>query len=269
MEEAAINTKGIAVLKPELDRINRLHSKNELAGEISHLHEITFALDESTDSGAKTVAFGFASQQDFDDASKVVAFADQGGLGLPDRDYYLKDDAESAETRKQYQAHVQKMFQLTGEAPGQARADSKTVLDMETALAKSSMDIVKRRDPANLNHKLTAQQLRALTPSFSWDDYLKLIGAPPTAHYLLLTPDFYKGTGRPICAGIWCTIRLRYWGSLWSRKTSTSTAKNYLGKSKYVPAGAVAFPTWIATWVRLWGKRMWSGLLGPRANSAC
>jgi putative endopeptidase len=193
MEEAAINTKGIAVLKPELDRINRLHSKNELAGEISHLHEITFALDESTDSGAKTVAFGFASQQDFDDASKVVAFADQGGLGLPDRDYYLKDDAESAETRKQYQAHVQKMFQLTGEAPGQARADSKTVLDMETALAKSSMDIVKRRDPANLNHKLTAQQLRALTPSFSWDDYLKLIGAPPTAHYLLLTPDFYKG----------------------------------------------------------------------------
>jgi putative endopeptidase len=193
MEEAAINTKGIAVLKPELDRINRLHSKNELAGEISHLHEITFALDESTDSGAKTVAFGFASQQDFDDASKVVAFADQGGLGLPDRDYYLKEDAESAETRKQYQAHVQKMFQLTGEAPGQARADSKTVLDMETALAKSSMDIVKRRDPANLNHKLTAQQLRALTPSFSWDDYLKLIGAPPTAHYLLLTPDFYKG----------------------------------------------------------------------------
>ena len=193
MDEVAINSKGIAVLKPELDRINGLHNKKELAGEIAHLHEITFALDESTDSGAKTVAFGFASQQDFDDASEVVAFADQGGLGLPDRDYYLKDDAESAETRKQYQAHVQKMLQLTGEAPGQASADSKTVLDMETALAKSSMDIVKRRDPANLNHKLTRQQLRALTPSFSWDDYLRLIAAPTTAHYLVLTPDFYKG----------------------------------------------------------------------------
>lgn len=193
MDEAAINAKGMAVLKPELDRINGLESKGELAGEIAHLHEITFALDESTDSGATTAVFGFGSQQDFDDASKVVASADQGGLGLPDRDYYLKDDAESTETRKQYQTHLQKMLELTGEAPAQASADAKVVIEMETALAKSSMDIVKRRDPANLNHKLTAQQLRALAPSFSWDDYLKPIGAPATAHYLVLTPDFYKG----------------------------------------------------------------------------
>jgi putative endopeptidase len=193
MDEAAINAKGISVLKPELDRINRLQSKRDLAGEIAHLHEITFALDESTDSGATTAVFGFGSQQDFDDASKVVASADQGGLGLPDRDYYLKDDAESTDTRKQYQAHVQKMLELIGEAPAQASPDAKVVTDMETALAKSSMDLVKRRDPANLNHKLTREQLRALAPSFLWDDYLKPIGAPSTAHYLVLTPDFYKG----------------------------------------------------------------------------
>jgi putative endopeptidase len=192
MDEAAINTKGIAVLKPELDRINGLQSKRDLAGEIAHLHEITFALDESTDSGATTAVFGFGSQQDFDDASKVVASADQGGLGLPDRDYYLKNDAESTDTRKQYQAHVQKMLELMGEAPAQANADAKVVMDMETALAKSSMDLVKRRDPANLNHKLTGEQLRALAPSFLWDDYLKPIGVPSTAHYLVLTPDFYK-----------------------------------------------------------------------------
>jgi putative endopeptidase len=150
-------------------------------------------LDESTDSGATTAAFGFGSQQDFDDASKVVASADQGGMGLPDRDYYLKDDADSSETRKQYQAHVQKMLELMGEAPAQASADARVVVDMETALAKSATDIVKRRDPANLNHKLTPEQLRALAPSFSWDDYLSSIGAPATAHYLVLTPDFYKG----------------------------------------------------------------------------
>jgi putative endopeptidase len=192
MDEAAINTKGIAVLKPELDRINGLQSKRDLAGEIAHLHEITFALDESTDSGATTAVFGFGSQQDFDDASKVVASADQGGIGLPDRDYYLKDDAESTDTRKRYQAHVQKMLELMGEAAAQANADAKVVMDMETALAKSSMDLVKRRDPANLNHKLTGEQLRALSPSFLWDDYLKPIGVPSTAHYLVLTPDFYK-----------------------------------------------------------------------------
>ena len=118
-----------------------------------------------------------------DDASKVVASADQGGLGLPDRDYYLKDDAKSVETRQQYGAHLQKVFELLGEDPSKAAADAKVVMDMELSWRKSSMDIVKRRDPANLNHKMTPAELRALTPNFSWDDYLSGIGAPVTAHY--------------------------------------------------------------------------------------
>jgi predicted metalloendopeptidase len=90
------------------------------------------------------------------------------------------------------------MFELLGEPSATATPDAKVVMSMETSLAKAATNIVKRRDPANLNHKLTAQELRALTPSFSWDDYLKGIGAPATAHYLVLTPDFYKGVNQLI-----------------------------------------------------------------------
>jgi endothelin-converting enzyme/putative endopeptidase len=193
MNEAGINASGVTAIKPELDRINALQSKKPLAGELAHLHRFTFALAPGTDSGSQTALFGFASGQDFDDATKVVAIADQGGLGLPDRDYYFKGDARSVETRQQYLAHVQKMFELLGEDSAQASAHAKVVMEMETAMAGAAMDIVKRRDPANLNHKLTALELRALTPSFSWDEYLKDIGAPVTAHYLVLTPDFFKG----------------------------------------------------------------------------
>ncbi len=192
MDEKALNAKGFGPLKPELARIDGLKDKKQLALEIARQHENTFALAPSGDSGSATALFGFASSQDLDDSSLVVAAADQGGLGLPDRDYYLKADAKSVETRKQYVEHVQKMFELIGDGPAQASSNAKVVMDMETELAKASMDIVKRRDPANLNHKLSAAELRALTPAFSWDDYLKAVGAPVPAHYLVATPDFFK-----------------------------------------------------------------------------
>lgn len=198
MDESAVNAKGIAALKPEFDRIDALTNKSQLAGEIARIHQMTYALLPATDSGAAAAMFGFTSGQDLDDASKVVATADQGGLSLPDRNYYLADDPKSVETREQYVAHVQKMFEAMGENATQAAADAKVILNMETALAKASMDIVKRRDPANLNHKLTAQELRALTPDFSWDKYLKAIQSPPTVHYLVATPDFYKGMNQLI-----------------------------------------------------------------------
>ncbi len=193
MDESAINKKGIAALKPELDRVAALKDKSQLAEEVGHLHQVTFNLLPPTDSGASTAMFGFTSGQDLDNASEVVATADQGGLGLPDRNYYLAEDAKSAEIRQAYVVHVQKMFELMGETSAQANADAKVVLNMETALAKAAMDLVRRRDPANLNHKLTGQQLQALTPHFSWDDYFRVIRAPATAHYLVATPDFYKG----------------------------------------------------------------------------
>jgi putative endopeptidase len=206
MDESAINNKGIAAIQPELDRIAAIKDKSQLAGELAHLHQITFSLASQNDSGSKTALFGFASGQDLDDATKVVAQLDQGGLGLPDRDYYLKDDAKSVETRHQYVAHVQKTFELLGEDSSHATADAKVVMEMETEMAKASMDLVKRRDPANLNHKLSAAELRALVPTFSWDEYLKDVVAPPTAHYLVATPDFFKEINQLIA-----TAPLEHW----------------------------------------------------------
>ena len=196
MDESAIDAKGISPLKPELDRIDSLHNISELGALLAHLHAATFQLAPGAESGSTTAIFGFASSQDLDDASKVVAVADQGGLGLPDRDYYFRDDAKSVEQRRQYEDHIRNTFHLLGESETAAAADAKVVLALETALAKASMDLVKRRDPANLNHKLTAQELRALTPAFSWDDYLKGIQSPATAHYLVTSPDFFKAVNQ-------------------------------------------------------------------------
>ena len=198
MDDAGRNAKGIGAIQPELDRINAMQSKAEIAGELARLHQITFSLAGASDSGYRVALFGFSSSQDLDDATKVVAALDQGGLGLPDRDYYFKEDAKSTETRLQYTTYAEKIFTLMGEDAATAGAHAKVVMQMETALAKSSMDIVKRRDPANLDHKLTPQELNALTPSFSWDAYFKPLNPPATAHYLVATPDFFKGVNQLI-----------------------------------------------------------------------
>jgi len=206
MNETEINNKGIAAITPELDRIRAMQSKDQLAEELAHVHEITFALAPASDSGSSTALFGFSSGQDLDDASEVVAIVDQGGLGLPDRDYYLNSDQKSVDLRKQYVEHLSKTFALLGEPAAQADADARAVMDLETSLATVSMDIVKRRDPASLNHKLSAQELRALTPAFSWDLYLKGIGAPKTDHYLVMTPEYFKGVN-----GLITSVSLETW----------------------------------------------------------
>ncbi len=220
MNESEIDGKGIAPIKPELDRIGAIQSKTQIPEELARLHQITFALAPSSDSGSTTALFGFGSGQDLDDASQVVATVDQGGLGLPDRDYYLKPDQGSVDLRKQYVEHLAKTFVLLGESSGQATADAKSVMDLETSLASVSLDIVKRRDPANLNHKLSGQELRALTPAFSWDGYLKAIGAPQTNHYLVMTPEFFKGLN-----GLITSVTLENWKTYlrWQLVNSSSS----------------------------------------------
>jgi len=192
MDENTLNQKGAGALKPELARIEAMKSTADLPAEIAHLHAITYNLTPQADAGFFVPLFGFTSTQDFGNASVVVAIADQGGISLPERDYYLKSDPHSVELRKAYIAHVTKMLELAGEPAAQAATDGNTVLRIETALAKVSMDVVARRDPANFKHKLSLEQLQALTPSFQWNAYLKEAGAPAPQHYLV-TPDFYKG----------------------------------------------------------------------------
>ncbi len=193
MDEKAVNAAGTAPLKPELDRIAGLTSKEQLADELAHLHGLTYALVNSIYGTTGPALFAFTSSQDLSDATLVVAVADQGGLVMPDKDYYLKDDAKSVEIQKQYVAHVQKMFELLGETGAQAAADAKTVMSIETALAKVSMDRVSRRDPVKMNHPMSLEQLAGLSPAFDWRAYTKAIAMPASHHILVLQPDFFRG----------------------------------------------------------------------------
>jgi endothelin-converting enzyme/putative endopeptidase len=181
LDEASINKKGIAVLKPEFDRIAALQDKAGLPTLMAHLH------GQGIDG-----LFSFYSGADFRNAKEVIAQADQGGLSLPDRDYYLKDDAKSVELRKQFAEHVANTFKLLGDAAGKATTEATAVLDIETALAKGSMDRVERREPEKIYHKLTDQDWQALTPSFSFTRYLADLGTPAFTGLNVATPDFFK-----------------------------------------------------------------------------
>ncbi len=179
MDEKAIDGKGAEPLKPGLERIAKLNSKSDLA-------------DVAASMIHTNVLFRFDSIQDFRDANQVIADADQGGLGLPDRDYYLKEDAKSEELRKAYVAHVQKMFTLLGDSSDTAATEAQTVMRIETALAKGSMTRVERRDPKSLDHKLTSADLEKLSPEFGWHSYFAKVGIPSLASLNVAVPNYFK-----------------------------------------------------------------------------
>ncbi len=153
-----------------------------------------------TDNEYNGVLFGLFQQPDFDDASRTIGAFDQAGMGMPGRGFYLDDDAKSKDIRDKYQRHIAKLMELSGEPAQQSAADAKAILAFETALAKSAMDIVARRDPKNLNNKMSLQQLQALTPSFDFERYLTAMHAPASSQYLVLTPDFFRGLDKLIAS---------------------------------------------------------------------
>jgi endothelin-converting enzyme/putative endopeptidase len=185
MDESAIETLGAKPLQPELDRIKDIGSKQEFADYLS-----TTKYSPSLYDGG--ILLTFRSDQDYKDSSQVIAEVDQGGLGLPDRDYYTKDDAKSVELRKAYVAHVAKMFELVGDSPSAAASEAGTVLRIETALAKGQMTRVERRDPPKLYHKMTAEELQKLAPAFGWNVYFTKTGAGSLASLNVVTPDYFR-----------------------------------------------------------------------------
>ena len=179
-DEKNIEAKGADPLKPQLEQISKLSSKSDLA-------RLTASL--STDN----ILFRFDSIQDYRDANQVIADTDQGGLGLPDRDYYTKDDAKSQDLRKAYVAHLQKMFELLGDVPATAATEAQTVMRIETALAQGSMTRVERRDPKALDHKMTTAELEKMTPEFHWKVYFTKVGTPSLSSLNVASPGFFKG----------------------------------------------------------------------------
>ena len=182
MDESVVEKAGTKPLDENFQRIAALKSKQDLAREAVRLHR----------EGVNAL-FSFGSQEDFKNSTMVIAQVDQGGLGLPDRDYYFKDDAKSADLRKKYVEHVAKMFQLLGDAPDKAAQEAKAVMDIETALAKNALDPTTRRDPAKIYHKMTNAELASLGPAFNWNLYLTEVGAPAISGLNVAEPDFVKG----------------------------------------------------------------------------
>jgi endothelin-converting enzyme/putative endopeptidase len=187
MDEKAIEAKGGEPLEPLLNRIRALKDKQELAAEVARLHRIGVA-----------AMFEFSPTQDFKNSNEMIAQTDQGGIGLPDRDYYLKTDAESVELRKKYVAHVQRMFELAGEKPAVAAADAATVMRIETALAKGSLDNVSRRDPEKVYHRMGKKELEALSPAFRWSAYLADTRSPEFESLNVAWPDFFKALNQEL-----------------------------------------------------------------------
>jgi putative endopeptidase len=181
MDTSAIEAAGVKPLEPELERIAAIQDAAGLQDEIARLQH------DSVDA-----VFYFNSWPDRKDSTQVIANARQGGLGLPDRQYYLDGDDRSKGLRAAYLKHVANMFTLMGDYTATAAAEAKTILEIETSLAASSMTVVDRRDPEKTYHKMTLDELRDLTPDFDWQDYLKEIGAPPVDAVDVGQPDFFR-----------------------------------------------------------------------------
>ena len=186
MNTAAIDAAGISPLAPALARLNALQTREALIAAIAELHHRT----------AGSFFFGSGTGQDAVESSTIIVELGAGGLGLPDRDYYLKTDDKSARIRDQYTAYVAKLMTLAGETPEQAKADADATLRIETALAKASLTRVQRRDPHNTYHMMTLAQLHDLAPAIDWAHYFTVQGAPavtaPGAKVNVSQPEFLK-----------------------------------------------------------------------------
>ena len=180
MDVKAVDAQGFKPLTPELARIAAVKDLKGLQTEVAHLQSL-----------GVNVLFRFGSTQDAKDSTQVIGEADQGGLGLPDRDYYLKDDAKSKSTREAYLKHVAKMFELLGDAPARAEAEAGTVMRIETALARASMSRVERRNPKAVYNKMDVKQLEAMTPDFNWPDYFTSVDHAELRSINVASPGFF------------------------------------------------------------------------------
>src|SRR5580693_7453060 len=181
MDEAAVEKLGAKPIEPELAEIAGMKSIQEMSALTGRLHI-----------AGESMLFGSGSQQDPDNSDAVIITVDQGGLGLPDRDYYTKDDPKSKEIRERYLVHVQKVFELLGDSPETAKKEAATVMQIETKLAKASLTRVDQRDPYKITHKLKVSDLRAMAPDFDWTAYFSASQVPPFQILNVEAPEFFK-----------------------------------------------------------------------------
>src|SRR5438552_1651952 len=181
MDEKTIETARIKPLEDELKRIDAIKDRAGLLNAIARLH--TIGVD---------AFFEFGSGQDAKDSTRDIAQAAQGGLGLPDRDYYTKTDEDSKKKRAAYVEHVTKMLTLLGELASKATGDAKKIMAFETSLAKASRTRVELRDPQKNYNKMTQADLQKLTPDWNWADYFEAINLAEPGDINVGQPEFFK-----------------------------------------------------------------------------
>jgi len=178
MDEGQVDKLGIKPVQPLLDEVRGIKTKADVQRTIGHLHDVGVA-----------VPFGLFAAQDLHDPTQVIAHLSAGGLGMPDRDYYLKPEKRFAEARDKYHVHVAKMFELAGAKPDAAKADAETVFAFEKRLAEASLDNVALRDPMQQDHKTKFADLDKIAPSFGWAAYFDS-GKMPHADLNVTQPKF-------------------------------------------------------------------------------
>jgi putative endopeptidase len=181
MNESAIEAASDKPLQPGISQILGIGEKSQIAAQVAHLHD-----------QAVNVFFRFGPRPDQDNAHLEIADGDQGGLGLPDKDYYFRQDEKSEATRKEYVKHISRMFQLLGDSPTAADAKAAAAMTIETSLAKSSLNRVERRNPQKLRNKMTLEAFEQLFPAFNMAQYLSDLRAPVFKSMNISVPDFFR-----------------------------------------------------------------------------
>ncbi len=182
MNTAAIDAAGIKPLEPALAHLESLKTREDLIAAITPLHHLE----------PGSYFFNSGTGQDAVDSSLMIVELGAGGLGLPDRDYYLKTDPRSVKLREQYLAYVQQMLVLSGEPADKAKSDADAIMRIETALAKASLTRVERRDPHKTYHSMTLAELSRITPAIDWQNYFRVQGAASVAKLNVSQPEFMK-----------------------------------------------------------------------------
>ncbi|HVP64125.1 MAG TPA: M13 family metallopeptidase N-terminal domain-containing protein, partial [candidate division Zixibacteria bacterium] len=240
MNEKRIEKLGSAPIQPELRAIAAIKRTEDLVPYLAARNLETWYYGGPL--------FTAGSQQDYGDASQMIAEVDGGGLGLPDRDYYTNTDPKSTEIRQKYLEHIANMFVLIGEPREQAAADAANVLRFETELAKATLTRVQKRDPYNLYHKMSQAELQALVPSIDWKQYFALDGFPEFKQVNVDQPEFFKEVENLLKTeniATWQTY-LR-WQLLRSRAPYLSSAfvnENFAFYRKYLRGATELAPRW-------------------------
>jgi endothelin-converting enzyme/putative endopeptidase len=189
MSEKTIDAKGAAPLDADLKRVDAIKAKSEIPAVVGHFQTV-----------GTSQFFGFGASPDFKDASQYILIYAQGGMGLPDRDYYLKDDANAKKIRGEYEQHVAKMLQFAGETPAAATAGAKAILKIETDLAQASLDRVSQRNPTNIYHKMPRDEVKKLMPNFNLSSFMEIAEAPPGDSANVSEPEFLKAVDQVVAS---------------------------------------------------------------------